>query len=162
MDASKRRLVLAQALVHDLAEQIVLLAEIEATGGQVSVVAQRHGIAKSLLYNWRSAWKAAALAARGAAPRSADRNIDISRRDLNRVADAAGHLSRELARPEGQPPIRQHRKRQYRAELRKDHRLAHCRRGRLARDTNDGASALSRTAFRSAADPRLAPSSFPI
>jgi transposase-like protein len=31
------------------------------------VVAQRHGISKSLLYNWRSAWKAAGLAARARA-----------------------------------------------------------------------------------------------
>jgi transposase len=44
---------------------------VEATGGRVSVVARRHGISKSLLYNWRSAWKAAALVARGAAPSSA-------------------------------------------------------------------------------------------
>jgi len=48
-------------------EKAALLAEIEAAGGQVSVVARRHGISKSLLYNWRSAWKAAALAASGAA-----------------------------------------------------------------------------------------------
>ena len=39
-----------------------LMAEVEAEGGQVAVVAQRHGISKSLLYNWRSAWKAAGLA----------------------------------------------------------------------------------------------------
>jgi hypothetical protein len=43
------------------------MAEVEAEGGQVSVVAQRHGISKSLLYNWRSAWKAAGLAARARA-----------------------------------------------------------------------------------------------
>jgi transposase len=43
-------------------EKAALLAEIEAEGGQVSLVARRHGISKSLLYNWRSAWKAAALA----------------------------------------------------------------------------------------------------
>jgi transposase len=29
-------------------------------GGRVSVVARRHGISDSLLYNWRAAWKAAA------------------------------------------------------------------------------------------------------
>lgn len=52
------------------AEKMALLGEIEATGGRVSVVAQRHGISKSLLYNWRSARKAAALA-RSAAPGSA-------------------------------------------------------------------------------------------
>jgi transposase len=42
-------------------EKAALMAEVEAEGGQVSVVARRHGISKSLLYNWRSAWKAAAL-----------------------------------------------------------------------------------------------------
>ena len=52
-------------------EKAALLAEVEATGGRVSVVAGRHGISKSLLYNWRSAWKSAALVARGAAPSSA-------------------------------------------------------------------------------------------
>jgi transposase len=52
-------------------QKAALLGEIEATGGRVSVVAQRHGISKSLLYNWRSASKAAALVARGGAPGSA-------------------------------------------------------------------------------------------
>jgi transposase len=47
------------------AEKAALLAEIEAEGGRVSVVARRHGISDSLLYNWRSAWKAA-TAMRGA------------------------------------------------------------------------------------------------
>lgn len=45
------------------AEKTALLAEVEAEGGQVSVVARRHRISASLLYNWRSAWKAAAAAA---------------------------------------------------------------------------------------------------
>jgi transposase len=45
-----------------LAEKAALMAEVEAAGGQVSVVARRHGVPKSLLYNWRSAWKAAASA----------------------------------------------------------------------------------------------------
>jgi transposase len=48
-------------------EKAALLAEIEAEGGRVSVVARRHGISDSLLYNWRSAWKAAA-AMRAAGP----------------------------------------------------------------------------------------------
>jgi|SRR5271157_5358206 transposase len=39
-------------------EKASLLAEIEAEGGRVSVVARRHGLSESLLYNWRSAWKA--------------------------------------------------------------------------------------------------------
>jgi transposase-like protein len=41
------------------AEKAALLAEVEAEDGRVSVVARRHGISDSLLYNWRSAWKAA-------------------------------------------------------------------------------------------------------
>jgi transposase len=40
-------------------EKAALLAEIDAEGGQVSLVARRHGISKSLLYNWRSACRAA-------------------------------------------------------------------------------------------------------
>jgi transposase len=41
-------------------EKAALLAEVEAEGGRVSLVAQRHGVSESLLYNWRSAWRAAA------------------------------------------------------------------------------------------------------
>ena len=41
------------------AEKATLLAEVEAEGGKIRVVAQRHGISESLLYNWRSAKKAA-------------------------------------------------------------------------------------------------------
>src|SRR5271163_4569293 len=46
-------------------EKAALLAEIEAEGGKVAVVARRHRVSESLLYNWRSAWKAAAAAAVG-------------------------------------------------------------------------------------------------
>ena len=42
-----------------------MIAEVEAEGGKVKVVARRHRISESLLYNWRSAWKAAAAAAVG-------------------------------------------------------------------------------------------------
>lgn len=48
-------------------EKAAFLAEIEAEGGRVSVVARRHGISESLLYNWRAAWKAA-MAMRGPEP----------------------------------------------------------------------------------------------
>jgi len=34
------------------AEKAALLAEVEAEGGRVSVVAKRHRISDSLLYNW--------------------------------------------------------------------------------------------------------------
>ena len=41
-------------------QKAALLAEVAAEGGRVSLVAQRHGLSESLLYNWRSAWKPAA------------------------------------------------------------------------------------------------------
>jgi transposase len=41
-------------------EKAALLAEVEAEGGRVMVVARRHRISESVLYNWRSAWRAAA------------------------------------------------------------------------------------------------------
>jgi transposase len=44
-------------------EKAALLAEVDAEGGKVRLVARRHGISESLLYNWRSARKAAAVAA---------------------------------------------------------------------------------------------------
>ena len=44
------------------AEKAALLAEVEAEGGKVVVVARRHGVSESLLYNWRSAGKATAPA----------------------------------------------------------------------------------------------------
>ena len=44
-------------------EKAALLAEVEAEGGKVKLVARRHRVSESLLYNWRSAWKAAAAAA---------------------------------------------------------------------------------------------------
>ncbi len=41
-------------------EKAALRAEVEAEGGKVTVVARRHRISESVLYNWRAAWKAAA------------------------------------------------------------------------------------------------------
>src|SRR5216683_3165421 len=38
-----------------IAEKTALLAELEAEGGKVAVVARRHRISESLLYSWRSA-----------------------------------------------------------------------------------------------------------
>ena len=38
-------------------QKAALLSEVEAAGGRVALVAQRHGLSESLLYNWRSAWK---------------------------------------------------------------------------------------------------------
>jgi transposase len=44
-------------------EKAALIAEVEAEGGKVKLVARRHRVSESLLYNWRSAWKAVAAAA---------------------------------------------------------------------------------------------------
>jgi len=41
-------------------EKAAPLAEVEAEGGKVAVVARRRQVSESLLYNWRSAWKTAA------------------------------------------------------------------------------------------------------
>jgi transposase len=49
-------------------EKAALLAEVENEGGKVAVIARRHRISESLLYNWRSAWKAAAAMRAHAAP----------------------------------------------------------------------------------------------
>jgi transposase len=47
-------------------EKAALLAEVEAEGGKVKVVARRHRISESVLYNWRAARKAAAAAMQAA------------------------------------------------------------------------------------------------
>lgn len=39
-------------------EKAVLLAEVAAEGGRVAMVARRHGLSQSLLYNWRSVARA--------------------------------------------------------------------------------------------------------
>jgi transposase len=41
------------------AEKAALLAEVAAEGGQVRLVARRHRISPSLLYNWRAVWASA-------------------------------------------------------------------------------------------------------
>ncbi|TWB39023.1 IS66-like element accessory protein TnpA [Nitrospirillum pindoramense] len=41
-------------------EKAALLAEVDAAGGKVPVVAERYGLPRSLIYNWRAAQKAAA------------------------------------------------------------------------------------------------------
>jgi transposase len=43
-------------------EKAALQAEVDAEGGKVRLVVRRHNISESLLYNWRSARKAAAIA----------------------------------------------------------------------------------------------------
>jgi transposase len=43
-------------------QKAALLAEVEAEGGRVAIVARRHGLSESLLYNWRSAFGAGSSA----------------------------------------------------------------------------------------------------
>ena len=45
-----------------VAQKSALLDEVESEGGKVALVARRHGISESLLYNWRSARQVAAAA----------------------------------------------------------------------------------------------------
>jgi transposase len=68
-------------------QKATLLAEVEAEGDHVSMVARRHGISASLLYNWRSACKAA-LAVRAMAARPAEFV------QIGVVTDAPGDSSR--------------------------------------------------------------------
>ena len=70
-----------------LEEKAALMAEVEAAGGQVSVVARRYGISKSLLYNWRSAWRAAA----GAAAARAASAVSAGFVKLGVIAEASEH-----------------------------------------------------------------------
>jgi transposase len=51
------------------AEKAAVLAETDAPGTNVAAVARKHGIARSVVYNWRSARRAQAIAAMpGAGP----------------------------------------------------------------------------------------------
>jgi transposase len=81
-------------------EKAALLAEVEAEGGKVKLIAPRHRISESLLYNWRSAWKAAAAAATG--PSGA-----IAFVPLGVLGEANGAASAALSPAE---PLRQRRR----------------------------------------------------
>ena len=58
------------------AQKSALLDEVESEGGKVAVVARRRGVSESLLYNWRSAWKAAACAVSAPEPARPRRRIE--------------------------------------------------------------------------------------
>lgn len=86
-------------------EKAALLAELEATGDKVAVVARRHRMSQSLLYNWRSAWKtAAAMRAReplsfvpiGVLDRAPDDGVDRTTRTAGRLAGRPGMIEIEL------------------------------------------------------------------
>ena len=75
------------------AQKAALLEEVEAEGGKVAVVARRHGISESLLYNWRSAWKAAPCALNAAQP------LEFVRLGVVDEAGAAGPPKLALPQP---------------------------------------------------------------
>ena len=78
------------------AQKSALLDEVESEGGKVAVVARRHGISRAV-YNWRSAWKAAACAV------SAPEPVDFVR--VGVVGEVSGERRPLLAPP---PPERSH------------------------------------------------------
>src|SRR3954453_14566258 len=80
-------------------EKAALLAEVEAEGGKVKLVARRHRVSASLLYNWRSSWKAAAAAAIG--PSGA-----LAFVPLGVLGEADGAASAALPPAEPLPPRR--------------------------------------------------------
>jgi transposase len=80
-----------------LEEKAALMAEVEAAGGQVSVVARRHGISKSLLYNWRSAWRVAA----GATAARASSAVSAGFIQLGVLTEAREQLTLPAACPRG-------------------------------------------------------------
>lgn len=73
-------------------QKAALLDEVESEGGKVGVVARRHGISESLLYNWRSTWKAAASAANEVEP--------LNFIPVGVVGEASGAMQPQLAAPE--------------------------------------------------------------
>ena len=83
------------------AQKAALLAEVEAEGGKVVVVARRHGISESLLYNWRSAWKAAGSAMSAAEPVDFV-PLGVVGRGRGETADAAAAGDRPIATAAGQ------------------------------------------------------------
>ena len=54
--------ILARRRKWSSEQKAALLAEVEAEGGRVAMVARRHGLSENLLYNWRSARRATAPA----------------------------------------------------------------------------------------------------
>jgi transposase len=82
------------------AEKAALLAEIDAEGGKVRLVARRHRVAESLLYNWRAARRAAAAMQAPAVPAFIPLGLVDGTRTTTRapeVRPAAGGIEIALA-----------------------------------------------------------------
>lgn len=76
-------------------EKAALLAEVDAEGGKVRLVARRHQMSESLLYNLRLARKAAAMAI--GAPE------DVEFVPVGVINGATGHRPAMLAAPDPEP-----------------------------------------------------------
>lgn len=74
-------------------EKAVLLAEVAAEGGRVAMVARRHGLSQSLLYNWRSV-------ARATVPRHAPEPVEFQPVGVIGRTDEAAPVLREDHREE--------------------------------------------------------------
>lgn len=81
-------------------EKAALLAEVEVEGGRVAMVARRHGLSESLLYNWRAVAKSS-VPMNGPAPMEF-RPIGV----IGRANEAAPAL---LAAPDPATAIEGHR-----------------------------------------------------
>jgi transposase len=84
-------------------EKAALLAEVEAEGGKVMVVARRHRISESVLYNWRAALKAAAAVRQAPA---AAAFIPLGVFDGSSHRDTAMLVQSQPPDPESPRPIR--------------------------------------------------------
>ena len=78
-------------------QKAALLSEVEAAGGRVAIVAQRHGLSESLLYNWRSAWKSGSSGVASGA---------MEFMPLG-VIDGAGERPGLLSAPDHRPDVRE-------------------------------------------------------
>jgi len=81
-------------------EKAALLAEVEAEGGRVAIVARRHGLAESPLYNWRSV-------SRAVVPRQAGGAIEF--RPIGVIGRANEAPAALPAGPERRSPREDHR-----------------------------------------------------
>lgn len=80
--------------IRTVQEKAALLAEVDAEGGKVWLVARQHNISESLIYNWRSARKAVAVAM------GAPENVELVSCAMSSVVAAAPERE-----PESRPAL---------------------------------------------------------
>ncbi len=81
------------------AEKAALLAEVDAAGSKIRTVARRHGISERVLYNWRSAKRAAQTCQGIIGPESPIVSMEVSPRRL--VGGECNHRSETTRRDRG-------------------------------------------------------------